>query len=487
MRIPPALEAIYRERHPYVVVVKPSQVGATEMNINLALWAAATNQGGRGSVLYLMPTQELADRASQRRFGGAFAQSPALRKLIVPAGDGSRPAQRIQMRSVGPGVIYLSGADQVSQYTGSDADLVVLDEFDQMREEVLSNAYARLRSSKLGWLRVTSTPTIPEFGVHGLLMRSDERHYHLHCASCGVWIEPQYPTNVDFAAGRVVCDCGAPLDAWGDGRWQALRPELTDVRGYQLNRLCLPNPPIEQMRMAASGTIGLKVEEFWRQDLGIPYVTADARLTAAQLDNCRAEEPPAMTRARPDAVVMGVDVGQDHFWVVVRLFAKLHSYPLFVAKVHGEWDGLLDLIDRFNVGWVTVDAQPDTRGAKRFVNEAVKRRSCDGAFRVYYKQTGTEHEWDWSDRRITAVRTLSLDEMFDGFRRMQSLLSIEGRDLGEGHYYEHMQALVRTTELDDFGQAQPAYRHTRPDDFSHAENYITLVATRLGPWNGWWE
>ena len=50
-----------------------------------------------------------------------------------------------------------------------------------------------------------------------------------------------------------------------------------------------------------------------------------------------------------------------------------------------------------------------------------------------------------------------------------------------------MQALVRTTEPDEFGQPMPAYRHTRPDDFAHAENYITLAATYLGRFHGWWE
>jgi hypothetical protein len=105
MEIPPALCDIYQDTHPFVVVQKPAQVGITELNLNLALWCASTNQGGRGNVLYLMPTQENADRLSQRRFLQAFAQSPELAKLL-PSGDGSmRPAQRIQMRSVGPRVL----------------------------------------------------------------------------------------------------------------------------------------------------------------------------------------------------------------------------------------------------------------------------------------------------------------------------------------------------------------------------------------------
>ena len=487
MEIAPALHDIYRDDHEFVVVQKPAQVGGTELSVNLSLWTAATKQGGRGNVLYLMPTQENADRLSQRRIAQAIAESPELRKLVDPNTEGLRPTQRIQMRSIGPGVIYLAGSDQLSQYIGIDADRVILDEFDQMKDEVLSSAMARLRSSSFNRLLVISTPTIPEFGVHGLLMRSDERHYHLHCASCGVWLEPQFPVNVDFDHERVVCDCGAPLTPTGPGRWVALRPAITAIRGYQLNRLVLPNPPLRQMRLAAAGMLGLKTEEFWRQDLGMPFVTADARLTAADLDNCRAVEPPPLTLFKPDAVVMGVDVGQDHFWVVIRLFSKKHSYPLFVEKVYGDWEVLQALAERYKVQFCVVDAQPDTRGAKRF-RDRMRSTHCPYVWLCYYKVSGTEHDWDWGmEAKISAVRTLSLDEMFDGFRRHRSMLPINSRELGGGAYYDHMQALVRTTEPDDFGQPVPAYRHTRPDDFAHAENYITLVSTRLGRWNGWWE
>ncbi len=36
----------------------------------------------------------------------------------------------------------------------------------------------------------------------------------------------------------------------------------------------------------------------------------------------------------------------NHFWVVVRLFFRKKSYPLFVGKVQGDWDALDDLCER---------------------------------------------------------------------------------------------------------------------------------------------
>jgi hypothetical protein len=155
-----------------------------------------------------------------------------------------------------------------------------------------------------------------------------------------------------------------------------------------------------------------------------------------------------------------------------------------VEKVHGGWELLDELCQRFNVNYAVVDAMPDTRGAKAF---ATRMYGKPYVFRCYYKQLGMEHDWDWGDQRVTAVRTLSLDETFGAFRQRQSLLPLKGDELAGGAYFEHMQALVRTTEPDDFGQPIPAYRHTRPDDFAHAENYVSILANYLGRHQSWWE
>ena len=485
MRIPPALHAIYDDNHPFIVVQKPAQIGMTECNVNVAFHAALTMRGGRGHVGYIMPTQENADRLSQDRIARAIRESRSLQSLINDPAGGVRGPQRMQMRQVGDGLVYLTGADQPSQYTGLDLDLVILDEYDLMKEDILPQAIGRLRSSKRPQLRVTSTPTIPEFGINGLLEQSDLNHYELRCANCGIWLEPSFPEQVDFERNLVVCNCGAELSPYLPGRWVPRRPDRNEIRGYQLNRLTLPDPPLAQMRLAANGTIGMRAEEFWRLDLGVPYVSSDSRISIADLDRCRVEPPPPILAAAPDAVVMGIDVGVHCFWVVIRGFFKKRSFLLFAGRVEGDWDGLVALAKQYKVTWCAVDALPDTRGAmmlQRMLQDA-------GAyvFICYYNRQHA-HDYDWGPpATINAARTLALDETFDAFRRQHHLLPADARSLTGGAYYEHMQALVRTTTPDDFGQPIPTYRHTRPDDFAHAENYLTLIANIWGQWGGWWE
>jgi hypothetical protein len=394
--------------------------------------------------------------------------------------DALKAPQRIQMRSIGPGVIYLAGSEQSTQYAGVDADLVVLDEFDQMKDEVLPQAIGRLRSSKLNWLRIASTPTIPEYGINALLQESDELHYHLQCSGCGQWIDPKFPENVDFERGSVVCGCGTRLDADGPGIWRPTRPHQTAIRGYQVNRLVLPNPPIQEMKLAATGTVPMSRESFWRQDLGIPFVGEYARLTAAELDACRHGVLPPLP---PECYVMGVDVGHKQFQVVVRGYYQGHWYLYEAARVFDDWEDLDVYFQRYRIEWCVVDLNPDQRGARRF-----QQRHYGQVWCCLYRDAGLSHDWSYDDDwTIKAVRTLALDELFDAFRRGKYRLPGNARELLGGDYYAHLQALVRVIEPDEFGQLVPRYKHTRPDDFAHAECYAALAATRLGRWQGWWD
>ena len=54
MELIPALEAIYKDDHPFLVIQKSAQVFACEFLVNTALWAADTKQGGRGNALYVV-------------------------------------------------------------------------------------------------------------------------------------------------------------------------------------------------------------------------------------------------------------------------------------------------------------------------------------------------------------------------------------------------------------------------------------------------
>lgn len=469
MVVPPHLHAVYQDDHPFLVVRKPSQVGATEFNLNTAAWAADCQYASRGVVLYLLPTQDMADRISQARMGKAIQESPHLRRRAVLEPGIARGPANIQRRTIGPGVVYFCGAEHETQYSGIDADVVILDEYDLMAEEVLSLAQARLRSSHSPRLRVTSTPTIPDFGVSHLFELSDQRRYELPCPSCGTWQEPCFPESVDWESFRAVClNCRAPLDPWREGRWTARRPDESDIRGYQLNRLALPNPPLHDMRMALDGKIPTSKETFHRQDLGQPFTSPESRLTPDILDSCiEPWRPQAPLRMN----VMGIDVGRK-LHVVIRGRLKERWY-LLEAFTADSFEDIEQCFGCYNIVWCVVDALPETREAKRFQEAHVGT-----VWLAQYVQQGLEPEWSHYEWLVKAPRTLILDETLRRFREGIYVLPPEVRAIEDGEYFRQLQAPVRTTEFDRWGHPVAVYKHRQPDDFAHAEVYATLATIR---------
>ncbi len=475
MIIPPALHAIYQDDHRFIVIRKPSQVGATEFNLNTAAWAADSPYVDRGVVLYLQPTQEMADRTSQVRMSKVIQESPYLRQRAVPEPGVARSPANIQRRTVGAGVIYFCGSEQEAQYAGIDADLVILDEYDLMKEEVLSLAQARLRSSRSPRLRITSTPTISDFGISNLFELSDRRHYEMLCPSCGRWQQPGFPDSVDWNTLRVVClSCNAPLDPWREGRWVSHRPDELEVRGYQINRLILPDPPLRDMKLALDGKIPTSKEIFYRQDLGQPFTSPESRLTPEILDSCVKHWQPQLLRMN----VMGIDVGSKlHVVVRGRLEDRWYLFEAFTVDSFEEIEGCFEF---YHIQCCVVDALPETREARRF-----QKAHHGKVWLAQYTQRGLEADWIWDDGLVRAPRTLIMDETLRRFREGAYVLPPAVRALADGEYFRHLQAPVRTIELDAWGQQFAVYRHRQPDDFAHAEVYSTLATIRATLSEAW--
>lgn len=475
MVIPPAMAAIYEDDHPFLVMRKPTQVGATELNLNLALHAAATGYAERGVVLYALPTGDFAARISQVRLAGAINASPELRRLAArEREDVVRSAGNVYRRTFGKGVIYFTGVEAETQYSGIDADLVIADEYDLMDEDVISSLQSRLRSSRAGRTVVTSTPTVEAYGISRLFEGSDARHYELECAACGGWQAPQFPGSVNWERTTVVCTiCGADLDPWRPGRWVAERPEMGDIRGYQLSRLVLPNPPLAQMRQALGGTIPTTKETFYRHELGVPWVSEDARLVLDDLARCVSPWKLNEVAFRFRRAVMGVDVGK-RLHVVVRGYFE-GRWHLHYAVTCTDFEELDGLFDRFNVQTCVVDALPESRAASAFY-----RRHPDRVRLCLYVQQGIGTHWDHADGigYVRVPRTLAMDEMLYRVKSGEFALPPDFREIAGGEYVAHLLAPVRVIEPDAFGQPLATYKHTRPDDFAHAEVYAALATER---------
>lgn len=162
----PALRDVARDESALVVVQKSAQVGLTELMVSKALWATDTGYGPRQRPLRHADTEP----DGRLRAVAVRPRDPGQRVPSSPATAGTACPQRRRQQAPEahrPGYIYLRGADSRRQIAGVDADLVLLDEFDQMAAGTLELAQKRLASSGRGQLIVASTPRLAEAGING--------------------------------------------------------------------------------------------------------------------------------------------------------------------------------------------------------------------------------------------------------------------------------------------------------------------------------
>ena len=115
---------------------------------------------------------------------------------------------------------------------------------------VIARSQKRLASSRLGWMRLASTPRYPKAGINELFLQSDRRFYFIKCPAYGHEQRLIWKENVDLKKPAVVCSKARSrglLDLRQPGCWIAEAPGNDRVRGYHLSRLYSPLANLRQM------------------------------------------------------------------------------------------------------------------------------------------------------------------------------------------------------------------------------------------------
>jgi len=487
LRHSPALADIARDDHPFVAIQKSAQVGVSELLINRALHAADIGWGDRGNVIIFLPTQTQMDDVSQARIDPALQDNPYMRSRLQPEPPVRKGADNKRLKHFGLGYIHLRGADSRRQIASIPADLVILDEFDQMGDDVLDLARKRLSSSRRGRLIVASTPRIPETGINALMLQSDQRRYFLPCPGCRLEQDLRWPENVDLEQARVVCRaCRAPMDVLANGRWIAQAPGNEAIHGYYLNRLYSPWAKIAEMTEASRATTPFAVQEFQNSDLGETFVPPGGGISVDVIDRCRREYALGDYAGQP--CDMGIDVGLRYHVVIRQRLtdgergenAKVPRRLWFAGDVaYGELD---DLVRRFNARSIVIDAHPELYAAGEFV-----KRHSPRAWLAQYDRQLPGHDrsrgQNGEPNRYHINRTQALDEMFQQFKDeavelpRDNARALGGRSKhGLGDYYRQLIVPKRTLEPDGNGNLRARWVDAgRDDHYAHAELYAMLA------------
>lgn len=384
----PFQKAIADDLHPNMAVIKPSQIGLTEIQIRKSLGFITRNRGV--SLIYTMPTDDMQERLSSTRV------LPLVRDEKVFNLEGqseNRPVRSKGLIQVGSSFMYITGGKEADA-TSIPADVVFNDEIDISNQQILALFNSRLQNSDWRINQQFSTPTFVNFGVDMAYNGSDQHVYLCKCDACNHWQEPLFTKQfvvipgmpdevelleidealidqgkIDLMNAYVQCEkCRAPLDL---GRkelreWVPRFQSRSHHRGYRISPFSTDRLGIDYI---VTQLFKYRQRDYMRgffnTVLGQSYTANNARLSDAQVEACFSNimDIPKVDTSRP--CWLGIDVGQTcHLILSQGETLNRQETILFLSiPIDNLYAEVENILATYNVKGGGVDRHPYTPSA----------------------------------------------------------------------------------------------------------------------------
>lgn len=516
------LKAIYADQHQEVVYKKAAQVGVSEYLISWTLYQAAERDA---TGLYVMPSGSSVSDFSAARLGPAVDStiSPRLAELITPASSGrkgARGSDRITLKRVRNRFVYFRSGhiserndkENVAQLKSIDADVLILDELDEMDARVPPIARQRLLHSNIAKVRQASTPTYAGLGIDVEYQASDQRQWFLPCPHCNHEqtldldnLIQEYDSldrpirwygkgdgQDEFGRPYLGCrQCGKMLDRTAPGVWVPAYPGRA-VHGYHITGLMSVRKPLKLFIQGLLSTDETKRRETTNQTAGEAYRPRESEnLSEQTLNACRREY--ALGPVPGEKTVAGVDVGRVLNMVVRGVLPDGNRALRFAGQLDS-FEEVLHIMTRFNVGVCVMDALPETRKARELQKKKPRLAFWLAYFTNFTQGAKTERasHYNAKELEVDIDRTRAMDDTLALFHNAtlhdENGWPLPGNTLPETapgipDYYTQMKAPTRIMTEDSKGNRIPAYISAGKDHYAFAELYCaTAVAC---PYQGW--
>jgi len=489
-------EEIARARE--VVFLKSTQIG-----LSAYAWRLGARSADIGdTVMYVFPTDDAVKDFGDARIEPSIQMSPYLQGRIP-----SHYVRQKALKRIGAGWLYLRGTKSRVSAQSVDADLVVIDEYDEHGDSGIAQIERRLsgaaQAGRVPRVRRFGIPHLGSYGIDLAFQRSDRRRWMVDCPGCGETQDISWEGTVRWTvhgspdvhragrddreqreierAWRACRSCEESLEpVVARGRWVPTNPGH-QVIGYHVSRLIVPSVDLVAIVKNSRKTKPADVEAFWENDLGLPYSPAEAGLSREIVMRQMALGQPSKEhylQTDPTAhwpVSMGVDCASERD-LSVRIDEHLDTgqrRALLIAEV-ADFEALDELMRLYRVQMVVIDSLPERRLARAFAARWPGRVAL-----ARYDETNPDQKplrYDADDNMVILHRTEAIDAMMDGFRVGRNLPTSDPPP----NYVDQMVAMKRRVEEMPSGKLRRVYVTTgsRGDDFAHAEVYA-LAASEL--------
>jgi hypothetical protein len=467
---------ILSESHQRQVFKKGSQLGLSECQILKSLHGMIAGKYNQG-VLYLFPSERDMFDFSRARFAPLVRVNEQIAREV-------QNTDSISLKQVRSSNLYMRGARKTAEIGGQKktatqllsipVDRVVFDERDHMDDEMVELALKRMGHSSVKEEVYCGTPSIPDYGVSKLYEESDKRVWEIKCEHCGsgTVLELEFPNClVETSAGviRTCKKCKRQIYSV-NGRWVVSEPSKTpDLAGFWVSRLNSPFADLKAILDTFNSGNEQKKQELYNSELGLPYAPVENRLRQRDVYECCGQDP--MVMAHPGPCCMGVDVGRE-FAVTIACKPKERQLQIVYIGRPTDFNELQSLANRFNVKCAVIDAEPELRKSREFVDSGAYGWLCD-----YQDSIMNGPAWNHKDRMIKAQRTETCDATHD---LVHSGLLILPRRNGEIEEFARQCCNVAKILEEDGYTGSKVYRYKKlgDDHYRHSLNYCWMAAQK---------
>ena len=478
---------ILDDLHPDLSVIKPSQIGLTEIQLRKAGAFLTRNQGR--SLIFVLPTTDMFSRMSGTRFKPMLDNDKAFNPPSA-----AKPIRRLDLYQIGHSFAYFVAAVEGSA-TSIPADYLMLDEIDLIDSEMAALFQSRLQGSDLRITQRFSTPTFMGVGVDAYYHVSDQHEYLVRCPSCNHYNHPKWnPAHIhleglssdisdfleisqemahglDLSPEKSYAFCvhrGSRLTL-GDPtlrEWVARYPSRS-ARGYRITPFATPKLGIDYiLKQQLAYQRSDATRRFFNTVLGESYDDASARLT--ETENRAMFDSPGIPEIGPDVpVALGIDVGSTcHVTFIALTSPKKHVFRFAQVPQRDLVAFVEQAMEQYNIVGGGIDRYPETSLA----NEIRDLTQCK-ILPVEYSSTGrvslqmVKDELD-NLNYVRGDRTEILDEVQNLIRKSRATFSGFGDH--QSLLVHHFRSQVRIEQADTKAQWQ---KTDGVDHYAHSLGY----------------
>ena len=375
-------------------VIKPSQVGLTEVQVRKFLAILARNRGHNG--IFTFPNDKMFRKNSKTRIRPVI-QQPAFNAGF---GEDDKPTRAMDLYEINGSFAHITGLTE-GDATSTPADVLFHDEIDLSDQAMLGLMQSRLQNSKMRITQKFSTPSHPGYGIDASFQASDQRFYMVRCEGCNHWQDPLFEMKflclpgytgdgkledadadmvggIDLSNAFVKCErCSRPLNLLDPTlrEWVAKHPARR-AHGYRVTPF---SPTHGRLNIAYIFDQLLKMKQldnikgWYNTVLGQTYSDGNSKLEPYVIEACMGSSNV------PDdvsgQVILGCDMGKTCHLTLGRVDSHGRINPFYFEQIPSSQieQRIKDLDAKYNIVCGGTDRFPYTTESER-IREMTKGR-----------------------------------------------------------------------------------------------------------------